>query len=141
MTKLVGSKAQLQGVNTNMAAAVATQSVIKSMEGAGKVMGKMNGMMDPAEQQKNLMEFAKANEMMDMKSDMINDAIDGALDGDDVEEETDELVNSVLDEIGVDTAAQMASVSAPRAQVGAVAAAQEEDEDDELVRRMAALRA
>jgi hypothetical protein len=38
---------------------------------------------------------------------MVSDSIEDALDSDDLEEETDDLTNQVLDEIGVDTAAQV----------------------------------
>lgn len=45
-----------------------------------------------------------------MQGEMVSDSIDDALDGDDLEEETDDLTNQVLDEIGVDTAAQVGFV-------------------------------
>jgi charged multivesicular body protein 2B len=38
---------------------------------------------------------------------MISDSIDGALDDDELEDETDDLTNQVLDEIGIDVAAQV----------------------------------
>jgi charged multivesicular body protein 2A len=47
------------------------------------------------------MEFEKENDIMDQRQEMMDDAIDDVMGLDD-EEETDEVVNQVLDEIGVD---------------------------------------
>jgi hypothetical protein len=41
------------------------------------------------------------------QGEMVSDSLEDALDSDDLEEETDDLTNQVLDEIGVDTAAQV----------------------------------
>lgn len=38
---------------------------------------------------------------MDMKEEIMNDAIDDAMEGDDDEEESDAVVNQVLDELGL----------------------------------------
>lgn len=48
------------------------------------------------------------------QGEMVSDSIEDALDLDDLEEETDDLTNQVLDEIGVDTAAQLASAPKTR---------------------------
>jgi charged multivesicular body protein 2A len=48
-----------------------------------------------------LMEFARQTEMMEMGSEMMGEAIDMAMDGEEMEEETDGVVNQILDEIGI----------------------------------------
>jgi charged multivesicular body protein 2A len=48
-----------------------------------------------------MMDFERESEMMDMKQEMMNDTIDDAMEGEDDEEETDAIVNQVLDEIGI----------------------------------------
>ncbi|GAQ83414.1 vacuolar protein sorting-associated protein [Klebsormidium nitens] len=141
VTKLQSSKAQLRGVQTHTQAMVANSAVAGAMKGATDVMTSMNKLMDPAQQRKTIMEFQKQNAQMDMAGEMVSDSIDDALDGDDLEEETDDLTNQVLDEIGVDTAAQLAS--APKTRIKGPAVAQEEDsfDVDDLDKRLAALRA
>jgi charged multivesicular body protein 2A len=45
--------------------------------------------------------FEKESQVMDMKEEIMNDVMDDAMEGEDDEAETDEIVNQVLDEIGV----------------------------------------
>ena len=51
--------------------------------------------------QRIAMEFERENDIMDQREEMMSDAIDD-VSGLDDEEETDEVVNQVLDEIGID---------------------------------------
>uniref|UniRef100_M8BC90 Uncharacterized protein n=1 Tax=Aegilops tauschii TaxID=37682 RepID=M8BC90_AEGTA len=44
------------------------------------------------------------------KNEMMSDSIDNVLDDDQAEDETEELANQVLDEIGVDVASQVFAV-------------------------------
>ncbi|CAJ0644836.1 12228_t:CDS:2 [Entrophospora sp. SA101] len=48
-----------------------------------------------------MMEFEKESEMMDMKEEVMNDVIDDTMAEEDDEEETEMIVNQVLDEIGI----------------------------------------
>ena len=48
-----------------------------------------------------MQDFSKESEMMDMKQEMMNDAIDDAVEEDDDEQETSDILNQVLDEIGI----------------------------------------
>ena len=63
----------------------------------------MNKRMNLPALQKIMREFEVQNEKMEMTSETMGDAIDDAFEGDDEEEETDNLVNQVLDEIGIST--------------------------------------
>jgi charged multivesicular body protein 2A len=47
------------------------------------------------------MEFEKENDIMDQRQEMMDDAIDDATGMED-EEESEDVVNQVLDEIGID---------------------------------------
>ena len=51
--------------------------------------------------QKIMMDFERESEMMDMKEEMMNDAIDDVMEEEDDEAESDQIVNQVLDEIGI----------------------------------------
>ncbi|CAJ0827407.1 8061_t:CDS:2 [Entrophospora sp. SA101] len=85
--KFQGMKAQLQA---NLRS---SQQMAKAMRDATKEMKFMNNQMNLSAMQKIMMEFEKESEMMDMKEEIMND--------EDEEEETEMIVNQVLDEIGI----------------------------------------
>ncbi|KAH9550813.1 hypothetical protein CY35_10G091500 [Sphagnum magellanicum] len=140
ITKLQGSRAQLRGVATHTKAMHATTTVAGAMKGATKVMTAVNQQMDPAKQIKVMQDFQKHSAQMDMTTEMISDSIDGALDDDELEDETDDLTNQVLDEIGIDVAAQMSS--APKGKIGRKTRAEDAGSSgvDDLEQRMSTLR-
>ena len=61
----------------------------------------MNRSMNLPALQRIAMEFERENDIMDQREEMMGDAIDDVTGLDD-EEETDEVVNQVLDELGLD---------------------------------------
>lgn len=139
IAKLQGSRAQMRGIATHSQALSAQSSVAVGMEGATKAMSAMNKQMSPAKQAKVMQEFQKQSGQMDMTTEMMSDAIDDVLDDDDVKDESEELTNQVLDEIGIDVASQLSA--APK---GKIAGKNTEDGSslgtDDLEKRLAALR-
>jgi len=93
------------------------------------------------------MEFERENDIMDQRQEMMDDAIDD-ITGLDEEEETDDIVNQVLDEIGVDLNMQLgetpSGIQAGRVAEGkvpqAVGAVGGGAEDDDLQARLDSLR-
>lgn len=75
--------------------------MMQSMKGATSLLGSMNRQMNLPALQRIAMEFEKENDIMDQRQEMMDDAIDDVTGLED-EEEGDEVVNKVLDEIGVD---------------------------------------
>jgi len=61
----------------------------------------MNRQMNLPALQRIAMEFEKENDIMDQRQEMMDDAIDDVTGLED-EEESEEVVNQVLDEIGID---------------------------------------
>jgi division protein CdvB (Snf7/Vps24/ESCRT-III family) len=61
----------------------------------------MNRQMNLPALQRIAMEFEKENDIMDQRQEMMDDAIDDATGMED-EEESEDVVNQVLDEIGID---------------------------------------
>lgn len=61
----------------------------------------MNKSMNLPSLQRIAMEFEKENDIMDQRQEMMDDAIDDSMEMDD-EEESEEIVNQVFDEIGID---------------------------------------
>ncbi|KAH0910061.1 hypothetical protein HID58_033382, partial [Brassica napus] len=126
--KLTGKPCSNQRCNdshTGMALYAST-SISSGMKGATKAMVAMN------------------------KIEMMSEAIDETLDKDEAEEETEDLTNQVLDEIGVGVASQLSS--APKGRIATKTAAppppatttnsnsSESSEVDELEKRLASLR-
>lgn len=75
--------------------------MMQSMKGATRILGSMNRSMNLPALQRIAMEFERENEMMDQRQEMMDDAVDDAMGVDD-EAEGDEVVEQVLEEIGVD---------------------------------------
>src|ERR1700761_4440020 len=75
--------------------------MMQSMKGATVLLGSMNRQMNLPALQRIAMEFEKENDIMDQRQEMMDDAIDDVTGLED-EEESEEVVNQVLDEIGVD---------------------------------------
>lgn len=74
---------------------------MQSMKGATVLLGSMNRQMNLPALQRIAMEFEKENDIMDQRQEMMEDAVDDVAGLED-EEEGEEVVNQVLDEIGVD---------------------------------------
>ncbi|KXT17309.1 hypothetical protein AC579_525 [Pseudocercospora musae] len=77
------------------------EQMMQSMKGATKLLGSMNRQMNLPALQRIAMEFEKENDIMDQRQEMMDDAIDDVTGVED-EEDSEEVVNQVLDEIGVD---------------------------------------
>lgn len=75
--------------------------MMQSMKGATSLLGSMNRQMNLPALQRIAMEFERENDVMDQRQEMMDDAIDDVTGLED-EEEGEEVVNQVLDEIGVD---------------------------------------
>ena len=65
------------------------------------LLGSMNRQMNLPALQRIAMEFEKENDIMDQRQEMMDDDIDDVTGVED-EEEGEEVVNQVLDEIGID---------------------------------------
>lgn len=74
---------------------------MQSMKGATKLLSGMNRQMNLPALQRIAMEFERENDIMDQRQEMMDDAIDDVTGLED-EEEGEEVVNRVLDEIGID---------------------------------------
>jgi hypothetical protein len=72
----------------------------------------MNRQMNLPALQRIAMEFEKENDIMDQRQEMMDDAIDDATGMED-EEESEDVVNQVLDEIGIDLG-QAVRIPTPR---------------------------
>jgi len=99
--KFYQMKTQLQAVSLRIQTVRSNEQMMQSMKGATTLLGSMNRSMNLPALQRIAMEFERENDIMDQREEMMGDAIDDVTGLDD-EEETDEVVNQVLDELGLD---------------------------------------
>lgn len=72
-----------------------------AMKSTAKAMHKMNKAVDVPAINKMMQEFEKENAKTDIMQEIMGDTIDDALGADANEEEEEQIVNQVLDEIGI----------------------------------------
>src|SRR5438270_3206627 len=94
-------RTRLQAVSLRIQTVRSNEQMMQSMKGATALLGSMNRQMNLPALQRIAMEFERENDIMDQREEMMGDAID-EVSGLDEEEESDEVLNQVLDEIGVD---------------------------------------
>ncbi|KAH6583497.1 hypothetical protein BASA61_007965 [Batrachochytrium salamandrivorans] len=99
--KFYQMRTQLQAVALKIQTLRSTQSMADAMKGVTKAMRSMNKQVNLPQISKIMMDFEQESEMMNMKEEMMNDAIDDVMEDGDEEEESDRIVNEVLDEIGI----------------------------------------
>ncbi|VVB07927.1 unnamed protein product [Arabis nemorensis] len=148
ITNLQGSRAQIRGVTTHTQALYASTSISSGMKGATKAMVAMNKVIYVYRFVGSIFSWLCGYLLLCLQIEMMSDAIDETLDKDEAEEETEDLTNQVLDEIGVGVASQLSS--APKGRIATKTAAppastttnnnSESSEVDELEKRLASLR-
>lgn len=108
ITKFDNMKAQLQAISLRIQAVRSSDQMTRSMRDATVLLAGMNRSMNLPQLQHISMEFEKQSDLMDQRQEFMDDAVDNVM-GDEVDEdeEADEIVNKVLDEIGVDLNTQM----------------------------------
>lgn len=82
------------------------EQMMQAMKGATQILGGMNRSMNLPGLQRIAMEFEKENDIMDQRQEMMDDAIDDVTGLED-EAEGDEIVDQVLEEIGIDLKSSM----------------------------------
>ncbi|EPS42490.1 hypothetical protein H072_3541 [Dactylellina haptotyla CBS 200.50] len=93
-------RTELQAISLRIQTVRSNEQMMQSMKGATGLLKSMNKTSNLPALQKIMMDFQKESDMMEFREEMMTDAIDD-VDMED-EEETDDIVNQVLDEIGVE---------------------------------------
>ncbi|XP_065173590.1 charged multivesicular body protein 2b [Atheta coriaria] len=112
-TRTYAANSKLQGVSVQTKAMGANVKLADAMAVAGKSMGQMNQLMNPAQIGATMQEFSKQGMKMDMTEEMMNDAFDDILADSDEETESNDIVTQVLDEIGIEMSGKMSGVPLP----------------------------
>lgn len=103
-------KTQLQAVSLRIQTVRSNEQMMQSMKGATSLLGSMNRSMNLPALQRIAMDFERENDIMEQRQEMMDDAIDDVTGLDD-DMESDEIVNQVLDEIGVEMNQTVRAVS------------------------------
>eukprot|EP01101_Sappina_pedata_P005586 TRINITY_DN2591_c0_g1_i2.p1 TRINITY_DN2591_c0_g1~~TRINITY_DN2591_c0_g1_i2.p1 ORF type:complete len:253 (-),score=100.10 TRINITY_DN2591_c0_g1_i2:85-777(-) len=107
--KFYKMRAQLQATSLRMQTMSSTAAMTDAMKGATRAMMRMNQSMQLPEMQQMMREFERQSEIMDFKEELMNETIDGIGDVDGEEEETQDIIDQVLDEIGISLTSQMSN--------------------------------
>jgi len=99
--KFYSMRTQLQAISLRIQTVRTNEQMMQAMKGATGVLGNMNRSMNLPALQRIAMEFERENDIMDQRQEMMDDAIDDVTGLED-EAEGDEVVEQVLEEIGVD---------------------------------------
>nr|CAD7440496.1 unnamed protein product [Timema bartmani] len=137
-TYAAGSKVQSIGVSNKVMGA--NVKLAGAMGATAETMASMNNIMRPEKIAADMRAFGQASAKMDMTEEMMNDTLDDILGESGDEEESDQIVNQVLDEIGIDMSGKMAAVpSAHGGRIGETSKAHAHT-DDEIEAQLAKLR-
>ena len=107
VTKFYSMKSQLQAVEMRLQTMKSTHAMSEALKGVGKSMVQFNKAMNLPELNSIMQEFARENQRMEMTEEMMGDAVDMAMGSEDDIQATDDVVNQVLSEIGVEVGAQL----------------------------------
>ena len=119
--KLHQMKAQLQSVGITIATMSSQQAVAEAMQGCARALRRMNRRIDVQSMQRIMMDFERQSGIMEMKDEMIKDAMEDMNEDPELEEEeTENIINQVLEEIGLDLTGKLSN--APLEGTPAVAA-------------------
>lgn len=116
-----------------------------SVQKAGKALAAVGDRLDPVATQQQTKQFAREDAKQQAVQSLMDEAMLDTLGSEDLDEGAKVLVQQILDEAGVELKASLASVPAgvPGLPEGsqAVPATAEHEDDGELSRQLAALRA
>jgi len=144
--KFYSMRTQLQAISLRIQTVRTNEQMMQSMKGATQILGSMNRSMNLPALQRIAMEFERENDIMDQRQEMMDDAIDD-MTGVDEEAEGDDVVEQVLEEIGVDlrqamgeTPSGLQSSAVPEAKVAQAIGGGADPGDDDLQARLDSLR-
>jgi len=142
VSKMYKLKTEIQAVCLRLQTLGSTATMAEAMKNVTKAMVRMNQTMNLPAIQRVMMEFELQSEIMDMKEEIMNDSIDGINEEEGEDEESEEIINQVLEEISMNMKTQLGTtpfnkVAASEAQEEAPVLA---DADRELMARLDNLR-
>ncbi|CAH0715654.1 unnamed protein product, partial [Brenthis ino] len=118
-TRLYSANSKISSVQIHNKAMVANVAIAGAMGTTAKTMGNINKILNPQQIAKDMESFKYASAKMDMTDDIISDTLDDIMTESGDEEESEGIVNKVLDEIGIEISGKIANApSVARNKVG-----------------------
>lgn len=114
--RLLTLQTNMEGVQLMVKTMTSTQALTESMRNVTIMMAKTNRSMRLPVLSKIMTEFSKQSMQMDLKQEMMDDALGNAMDDADTKTDTDQMVNQIMDEIGMNVKHDMVNV--PNSAVG-----------------------
>ncbi|XP_016836289.1 charged multivesicular body protein 2b isoform X1 [Cricetulus griseus] len=131
-SKVTSMSTQTKVMNSQMKMAGAMSTTAKTMQAVNKKM-------DPQKTLQTMQNFQKENMKMEMTEEMINDTLDDIFDCSDDEEESQDIVNQVLDEIGIEISGKMAKAPSAARSLPSASTSKATISDEEIERQLKAL--
>ena len=101
ITKFYTMSSHLKSVEMRLQTMSSTQQMSETLGQASRAMVAFNKQMNLPEINKMLQEFSRENQRMEMTEEMMDDAMGMAFENEDDVEASDQVVNEVLGEIGI----------------------------------------
>ncbi|CAF1514424.1 unnamed protein product [Adineta steineri] len=132
-------------INIKIILQIANIKITGIMQKSNEVARSMAQLMKVGQFQAISAQFSKELIKMGIMGEMMNEAVDAATDNNDLEEETDEEIAKVLDEVLSGKVGQLPSVAVGGTAMGEkgaarAAAVSDDSEEDEMEKRLQALR-
>ena len=115
VSKYYTARYQLSNVSSQMQTMKSQQALAKSMGTVTRCLSSLNRQFNMPATQKMMMEYERQSEMMNFKQEMMGDIMDDVMSAEGEEDKTDEMVNKVLDEVGISFASSM--INAPKGSI------------------------
>lgn len=112
-TRSYAASSKVQGIGLQNKTMGASVKMADAMGIASKTMHNMNVILKPEQIAATMNNFSKESMKMDMTDEMINDSLDDIMNDSGDEQETDDVVNRVLDEIGIEISGKMSKAPMP----------------------------
>ncbi|KAK4469089.1 hypothetical protein MN116_006677 [Schistosoma mekongi] len=98
-----------------------TATMAGAMKKVALTLREMNSTMQLPQLQRIMMEFERQTETMEMKEEIMSDAIDSAIGEPDDLEDSEAVVEKVLEELGIDLNAQLSNLPTAKDTIGSTA--------------------
>jgi len=124
ISKFIDMRSHLQGCALKLQTVKSHQAMAEAMSNTAKAMTKMNKAVDVKSISKMLQQFEKENAKSDMMQEVMGDALDDAMYEEGNADEEEQIVQQVLDEIGINFDGEIPTVPSKMANTNAAAGVQ-----------------
>ncbi|CAL9733798.1 DOA4-independent degradation protein 4 [Monosporozyma servazzii] len=121
ITRFQNVKLQLQAIELRIQTIKSNDAMVKSMTDAGRILNHMNQGIQLPNLQRIVMDFEKQSDIMDQKQEIIDETMEDTMGVDEDElnedDQANEIINKIVDEIGVDLSTKMNNSTVPQGQI------------------------